>query len=237
MRLDYDTRLRNSPEMVYNKEKMKNMEENLPKRDQSGNVKKPSPMKGSYAEYRLEKLREIRKKFNVDDHGFYKGGVPRQGTGSVRGSSMGPAGAFHDPYYHNETHDMPHSGPHVSLREGDNHRDYMQAYKSNYERFQPYFALDEVEKDSQYYITDEHRRLFWLPFIIIGSLVTYFAYYRWNNNSRFQNHEKKILESRAYEFEQVGPIIFDAPHRKFMDKFLSRPEFNKWIDNDIRTYG
>jgi hypothetical protein len=49
-------------------------EESQALRDNQGNPIKPSPLKGSYAEYRLEKLKELRKQFNVDDHGFYKGG-------------------------------------------------------------------------------------------------------------------------------------------------------------------
>jgi hypothetical protein len=53
---------------------MRNMEESQNERNDAGNSIKPNPMKGSYAEYRLEKLKEIRKKFNIDDHGFYKGG-------------------------------------------------------------------------------------------------------------------------------------------------------------------
>ena len=34
------------------------------------------------------------------------------------------------------------------------------AYKTEYQRFKPYFNIIEVERESQFYITDEHRRLF-----------------------------------------------------------------------------
>jgi hypothetical protein len=53
---------------------MRNMKESQAERDSSGNTIKPSPMKGTYGDYRLEKLQEWRKAFNVDDHGLYKGG-------------------------------------------------------------------------------------------------------------------------------------------------------------------
>ena len=56
------------------KTRMKNMEESQKKRDNLGNPIISGPLKGSYAEYRLEKLKEIRKNFNVDEHGFFKGG-------------------------------------------------------------------------------------------------------------------------------------------------------------------
>jgi hypothetical protein len=74
MKLDYDMRMKNFPESVYNAEKMKNMEESQKARDKEGNVVRPGPIKGSYADFRLEKLQEWRKQFNVDDHGLYKGG-------------------------------------------------------------------------------------------------------------------------------------------------------------------
>lgn len=50
------------------------MKEAQTERDKNGEVPKPAPVKGSYGDYRLEKLKEWRKTFNVDDHGFYKGG-------------------------------------------------------------------------------------------------------------------------------------------------------------------
>jgi hypothetical protein len=126
LRLDYDLRMRYNPDIIYNSEKMKNMEENQPQRDQTGNVVKPGPLKGSYAEYRLEKLKEWRQKFNVDDFGAYKGGVPRKNNGGKRGNAWGVPGDFHNPWYHNEqVHDTPHARPHVTKHESNEHKAYM----------------------------------------------------------------------------------------------------------------
>ena len=50
------------------------MENNQKERDSTGNVPGAKPLKGTYAEYRAEKLGEWRKKFNVDQNGFFKGG-------------------------------------------------------------------------------------------------------------------------------------------------------------------
>lgn len=74
MKLDYDMRMKNFPDSIYNAEKMKNMQENQQKRDQTGHIMRPAPIKGSYADHKLKNLKEWRKKFNVDDHGLYKGG-------------------------------------------------------------------------------------------------------------------------------------------------------------------
>jgi len=50
------------------------LEKNQKERDESGNAANAGPLKGSYADYRAGKLKEWRKLFNVDDHGFFKGG-------------------------------------------------------------------------------------------------------------------------------------------------------------------
>lgn len=70
-------------------------------RDASGNVPTAAPAKGSYAETRLAELKEQRKQYNVNDLGFYRGGVPQKRSGSVRGSALGAPGDFHDPKIHN----------------------------------------------------------------------------------------------------------------------------------------
>jgi hypothetical protein len=53
---------------------MKSMDESQRERDKTGNFTKPRPLKGSYGDHRLEKQKEWRKLFNVDDFGHYKGG-------------------------------------------------------------------------------------------------------------------------------------------------------------------
>jgi hypothetical protein len=124
-KLEYDMKMNNRPEMIYNSEKMKKMNEATAERDKTGHVIKPMPMKGSYAEYRLEKLKELRKQFNVDDHGFYKGGVPAAFKGTIRTNSGGIVGEFHSPYEHNETHDRPHIRPHVAQEDALHHKNFL----------------------------------------------------------------------------------------------------------------
>jgi len=125
MRLDYDMRMKSNSNIIYNAEKMKNMEETKMNRDAKGNQIKPGPMKGSYADYRLGKLKELRDSFGVNDHGMYKGGIPRQNGGQSRGQSMGVPGTFHNEWNHNEMHDLPHIRPHVTRFEAENHKRFM----------------------------------------------------------------------------------------------------------------
>jgi curved DNA-binding protein CbpA len=126
LRLDYDMRMRQFPDIIYNAEKMKNMKESEVERDVTANKVKPAPLKGSYAEYRLEKLKQWRNEFNVDDLGNYKGGVPRKGSGPVRGNAQGPNGYHHSAWHHNENvHDNPHARDHVTMNESQSHKIFM----------------------------------------------------------------------------------------------------------------
>lgn len=70
-------------------------------RDKSGLTPRRKPSRGSYAEQRIAELKKEREKYNVNDLGYYNGGVPRAHRGSVRGDSLGEAGTFHSPQIHN----------------------------------------------------------------------------------------------------------------------------------------
>jgi hypothetical protein len=66
-------------------------------RDIRGVSPRRSAARGSYAEQRIAQLKVERAKYNVNDLGYYNGGVPRPRRGSIRGDAMGPAGDFHSP--------------------------------------------------------------------------------------------------------------------------------------------
>ena len=66
-------------------------------RDKRGLSPRTQPARGSYAEQRIAELRADRDKYNVNDLGYYKGGVPKANRGTLRGESLGPAGDFHSP--------------------------------------------------------------------------------------------------------------------------------------------
>ena len=45
----------------------------------------------------MAELAKERSKYNVNNLGFYNGGVPRPNRGSIRGDALGRPGAFHSP--------------------------------------------------------------------------------------------------------------------------------------------
>ncbi len=42
--------------------------------------------------------------YNVNDLGYYNGGVPRKNRGDIRGKAMDSPGGFHSPQLHNHMH-------------------------------------------------------------------------------------------------------------------------------------
>jgi hypothetical protein len=66
-------------------------------RDNRGLSPRSKPARGSYAEQRIAELKRERAKYNVNDLGYYNGGVPRAHRGVVRGASIGEPGTFHSP--------------------------------------------------------------------------------------------------------------------------------------------
>lgn len=77
------------------------MEKRRDKRDKSGMIPKEKPVRGSYAEDRLNQLKKDRQQYNVNHLGYYSGGIPQKDRGPVRGKSLGNPGEFHTPQIHN----------------------------------------------------------------------------------------------------------------------------------------
>ena len=95
-RANYDILRRKDPD-AYREVSQTEFDRNYNKdvRDAAGNVPSAAPTPGSYAETRLAELKEQRKQYNVNDLGYYRGGVPGKGRGAVRGTAMGVPGEYH----------------------------------------------------------------------------------------------------------------------------------------------
>lgn len=81
-----------------------NMNNRRDLRDATGTVKSNPPARGSYAEERIAELKKERAKYNVNDLGYYRGGIPRRNRSAIRGNSLGHPGEFHSPEVHNYFH-------------------------------------------------------------------------------------------------------------------------------------
>lgn len=73
------------------------MDKRRDKRDKTGMIPKDKPVRGSYAEDRLNQLKKDREQYSVNHLGYYSGGVPQKGRGAIRGKALGNVGEFHSP--------------------------------------------------------------------------------------------------------------------------------------------
>jgi hypothetical protein len=81
-----------------------NMNHRRDLRNKDGNISRTPAARGSYAEQRIQELKRERARYNVNDLGYYNGGVPRKNRGTVRGESLGEPDSFHSPQFHNFIH-------------------------------------------------------------------------------------------------------------------------------------
>ena len=137
-------------------------------RDGRGVSPRSKPARGSYAEQRIQELKREREKYNVNDLGYYNGGVPRKNRGAVRGDALGPAGEFHNPQIHNFI-DFNHSDSNrVTAEDAIKFKHFMGTDRADFQRTMPGFPM--------YYDTDFNYakdRDYWLKLILGMAFVTY----------------------------------------------------------------
>jgi hypothetical protein len=64
----------------------------------------------------------------------------------------------------------------------------------------------------------------------------YALYNKYSSEKYFYNLPKNTKELFPYQVTRVGPVLVEAPCLKFGNKFQSREEYHKWLENDIRTF-
>jgi len=95
-RVNYDLQLKKNPEnfrVVSEADFIKERRADL--RDAAGNTPVMTNDPTSYAAERIAELKSQRAKYNVNDLGYYRGGLPRKDGGAIRGTALGSIGSFH----------------------------------------------------------------------------------------------------------------------------------------------
>ena len=106
-------------------------------RDATGNVPTAAPAAGSYAAERLAELKAQRKQYNVNDLGYYRGGVPQRSSGAIRGASLGVPGEFHQPKVHNQLNFYHPDAKTVTSEDSVKFKSYMLSDKDDFTRTRP----------------------------------------------------------------------------------------------------
>jgi hypothetical protein len=145
-------------------------------------------------------------------------------------------GQFHSPHGFNYMiNDNPSINP-LGRTDAQTHKIYMNESKENYQRFKPYFYMDQVEKDSQYDMTTEHLWLGRIPMFFISCFIFYYLISNYDQKRKFREMEKNLKSLEPYEYEFKGIFLCKAENTKFPNKFQTREEYHKFIDNDLRVF-
>ena len=173
-------------------------------RDKRGVSPKTRPQRGSYAEQRIQELKKEREKFNVNDLGFYNGGVPRANRGTVRGKALGPAGEFHSPKIHNYKEYNHVDSFRVGTEDALKFKHYMGTDKNDFERTMPGYPM--------YYDTDHNYRKdrdFWLK-MLLGIAFTSYAFKKWQvetDRARMTARMEGYKNIPGHHFHNRGGVI------------------------------
>lgn len=235
-RSKYDSDFKPVSEAVYSTFKTKAMEEAQKERDNAGNIKNDEVEKGSYGDFKLEKLKQWRKEFNFDHLGNFKGGVPRKYKGYAReGSHQGPLSPYND-YIHNEDHADNPNVKNVLNFDVSQHKAFQNIGKEENLRFRPYFNLQEMPMDFQYNQTDENRFLMRLPLCFLLLYITYLGYNKIVSKREEIKYKNPNLSVNAHEYQMLGPVMILADEFKFNRKYLDRREYHAWLNNEFRSF-
>ena len=173
-------------------------------RDKRGLSPKSKPVRGSYAEQRINELRKERAKYNVNDLGYYNGGVPRAHRGSVRGDALDVPGGFHSPSIHNFM-DFNHADSYrVTSEDAIKFKHYMGTDKNDFQRTMPGFPM--------YYDTDFNYakdRDFWFKLILLMGASIYAGkrYQLESDRARMTARMEGYKNMPGHHFHNRGGVV------------------------------
>jgi len=130
-------------------------------RDKRGVWKHDQPKRGSYAEQRIAELKKERDRYNVNDLGYYNGGVPKAHRGNIRGNALSHPGNFHSPKVHNYLHFNHPDSVRVTSEDAVKFKHYMGTDKADFNR--------SIPSHMMFYDTDFNYRKdrdYWLKFLL-----------------------------------------------------------------------
>ena len=226
----YDLTKNSNPDAIFNKNKMEKT------RDFTGNLAKENYTKGSYGDFKKERMDKWRKEFNVDGLNNFKGGVPRKNSGSNRAGALGNPGEPYDVYMHNETWaDNPLIKDTIN-EDVSEHKYFMNERRAQNSRFKPFFNIVKREPTTQYEQTQENRSNFNFSAIFFLGVIFYTIAIQIKNRYDYKNLNEKIANLKNHEYDQLGPIVIEAENFKFNTKYQTREQYHKWLDNDVRSF-
>jgi curved DNA-binding protein CbpA len=194
-------------------------------RNKAGNLDKTPAVRGSYAEQRLAELKKEREKYNVNDLGYYNGGVPRKHRGTMRGEALGEPGRFHSPQMHNFMH--------------YNHADSYRVTQDDAVMFKAWMGTDQIEfmrsrpSYPMFYDKDfdfMKDRDFWLK-MILGMMLTSYAYKKLRverDRARMTARMNGYQNYPGHWFHNRGGVVVMKEFVGFTKYYKNEEDLFKW---------
>lgn len=226
-KMSYDVNFTKVKDAQYSKIKSKAMAANREKRDRSGHVPGPVPMRGSYAEYRIKELEKEREKFNVNHLGYYNGGLPQKKKGSIRGKALGNPGVPHNAALHNTIVRPERDANQVTSVQADMFKHSKEIERAlGRDRQRPYYPITS-DPEMQY-----AKNRTYASSIILGILGYFIAkrvYYREkmraSMNARFEDN---LINAPAHHFVNRGGVLIKKEVVGFAKYFNNDSELVEW---------
>ena len=181
--------------------------------------------RGKYAEQRMAELAKDREQYNVNDLGYYKGGVPKPNRGPIRGNALGRPGHFHSPQIHNFMHYQHGDSQRVTQEDAVKFKHFMTTDKAEFNRTMPQAPM--------YYDTDFNYakdRDFWLKFLL-GWMTVGYLFNRYKvEKDRVKMHERMtgFPNTPAHHVANKGGVLLKKEFTGFKKYYKNHDEVMDW---------
>lgn len=196
-------------------------------RDKRGLSPRQQAARGSYAEIRMAELKREREKYNVNDLGYYKGGVPRANRGAARGAALGAPGLFHSPAVHNHLENRHPDSFRVTQEEALAFKHYMNTDKEDFLRTMPGYPM-HYDRDHNYM----KDRDFWLKFLLGTALLSYAIKRIPAESDRARQTERLdgYPDAPAHHFNNRGGVLIRKQFSGFEKYHASGDDYMAWFN-------
>jgi len=152
----------------------------------------------------MVELQKERAKYNVNDLGFYNGGVPRQYRGGVRADAIGEVGHFHSPQIHNSLNFNHPDSHRVTQEDALKFKHFMGTDKADFLRTKPAYPMF-YDNDHNY----RKDRDFWLKLMLGMAALNYGVqrYYVERDRKRMTARLNGYKDMPGHWFNNRGGVV------------------------------
>jgi len=163
--------------------------------------------------------------YNVNDLGYYRGGVPSKGRGPIRGAAIGAPGEFHAPAVHNFLENYHQDSAVVTSEEAVKFKAFMSSDKYDHTRSRP---THPMHYDHTFNFMAD--RSFWGK-LVVGLVSLMFLKRRLKCESDRWHMWDRVEGSPttpAHHFANRGGVLIKKQFAGFEKYHLNTPDMMNW---------